>query len=758
MHLPCSDLPRPDLIDRIASADPRLVVLDAAAGMGKTWLAAQLAAKGGWTVADFGPRTGHAPMPDAPGRLILCKRPDLRIEGLARRLLQEPSLTLGTADLRITLDQALRAGLSEAEARRRLARSGGWPILWTAADRSDDLIADWLADEVLAGLPAETLLALSLDGPSAGHLPVLPDDPAFPPILRRALRHAIDRRRETAEGAAALARAMIANGQTVVGILSLQQAGQMAEALDNFATAGADFCIHIHGYDAFDQVLAGFSAVQVATPPGPAEEALVAARAMQALKRGEVPFARRLLAEAYGPQANDLDLIFAPGSGFSMKFRAFRLIMLIYEDAQLTPPILEGVYRLLEEMPLEAHLLRGSFYNSVLEFYIRARRLSQARDVAQRARLHYEAAGVPILLFYIALHQAIMQMMSGNIADARRHAAVAGAELARVSHDCPGDRRLLALLTACIDYESGVPDPLHRFLDEELDEFTRGEIWPSLIDFALHYGSQALTDRYSTASAQAFLDRMRLNQARSNHFARMIDLREIAILQNGARWQDAAARLVAMPGRISAAFMAAAGDDLALIEDRDELAQAILWLRQMAAESPARPGLERKVAALLRNPTLNARQRLALEVVAAHVQRSQRDLTAARAGLRALFDTVARLGNLAALNEQRVFLTDLLANKRLRDFVESGPAARSVLRRLTEMAGNGPVAPGGALGLTRREARLLAAICEGGSNKFIAKALGLSEATVKFHLGNLYRKLGVTNRREAIRAAQGPVT
>ena len=56
-YLPLPDLPRPDLLDRIASADPRLVVLDAAAGMGKTWLATQLAAKGGWTVADFGPRT-----------------------------------------------------------------------------------------------------------------------------------------------------------------------------------------------------------------------------------------------------------------------------------------------------------------------------------------------------------------------------------------------------------------------------------------------------------------------------------------------------------------------------------------------------------------------------------------------------------------------------------------------------------------------------------------------------------------------------
>lgn len=45
-------------------------------------------------------------------------------------------------------------------------------------------------------------------------------------------------------------------------------------------------------------------------------------------------------------------------------------------------------------------------------------------------------------------------------------------------------------------------------------------------------------------------------------------------------------------------------------------------------------------------------------------------------------------------------------------------------------------------------------IAEGASNKFIAHALGLSEATVKFHLGNLYRKLGCGRRREAITAAK----
>jgi len=39
------------------------------------------------------------------------------------------------------------------------------------------------------------------------------------------------------------------------------------------------------------------------------------------------------------------------------------------------------------------------------------------------------------------------------------------------------------------------------------------------------------------------------------------------------------------------------------------------------------------------------------------------------------------------------------------------------------------------------------------SNKRIAHTLSISEVTVKFHLGNLFRKLGCRRRAEAIRAA-----
>lgn len=52
--------------------------------------------------------------------------------------------------------------------------------------------------------------------------------------------------------------------------------------------------------------------------------------------------------------------------------------------------------------------------------------------------------------------------------------------------------------------------------------------------------------------------------------------------------------------------------------------------------------------------------------------------------------------------------------------------------------------------LTRRELEILQAIYEGKTNKEISKALQISQMTVKNHAKNLYQKLGVRNRCEAI--------
>jgi len=44
-------------------------------------------------------------------------------------------------------------------------------------------------------------------------------------------------------------------------------------------------------------------------------------------------------------------------------------------------------------------------------------------------------------------------------------------------------------------------------------------------------------------------------------------------------------------------------------------------------------------------------------------------------------------------------------------------------------------------------------MADGKSNKEIANTLGISERTVKTHLGHLFEKLGVTSRTEALKVA-----
>jgi DNA-binding CsgD family transcriptional regulator len=59
-----------------------------------------------------------------------------------------------------------------------------------------------------------------------------------------------------------------------------------------------------------------------------------------------------------------------------------------------------------------------------------------------------------------------------------------------------------------------------------------------------------------------------------------------------------------------------------------------------------------------------------------------------------------------------------------------------------------------SLGITGQEARVLERLAAGQSNKEIARTLGLSPNTVKTHLANLFAKLEVRRRTQAISKAR----
>ncbi len=76
---------------------------------------------------------------------------------------------------------------------------------------------------------------------------------------------------------------------------------------------------------------------------------------------------------------------------------------------------------------------------------------------------------------------------------------------------------------------------------------------------------------------------------------------------------------------------------------------------------------------------------------------------------------------------------------------------RAVLSEWVERVARLGIGAGGAF--TRSEQRVLEAVRDELSNKEIARRLGVTEATVKFHVGKLLKKTGAADRRELARFA-----
>jgi DNA-binding NarL/FixJ family response regulator len=83
----------------------------------------------------------------------------------------------------------------------------------------------------------------------------------------------------------------------------------------------------------------------------------------------------------------------------------------------------------------------------------------------------------------------------------------------------------------------------------------------------------------------------------------------------------------------------------------------------------------------------------------------------------------------------------------IRQIVDESVIHRSLVAR----AGAVPATRTG--GLSEKEVAVLVELCHGHTNKQIAARLWLSEQTVKFHLRNIYRKLEIKSRTEALRYA-----
>jgi DNA-binding NarL/FixJ family response regulator len=82
----------------------------------------------------------------------------------------------------------------------------------------------------------------------------------------------------------------------------------------------------------------------------------------------------------------------------------------------------------------------------------------------------------------------------------------------------------------------------------------------------------------------------------------------------------------------------------------------------------------------------------------------------------------------------------------IRDVVEGGaPMSSHIARKIVRSFHRSTTSP-----LTERETDVLSKLCEGHSYKMIADVLCISEETVHHHIKNIYRKLHVHSKSEAV--------
>jgi len=367
-------------------------------------------------------------------------------------------------------------------------------------------------------------------------------------------------------------------------------------------------------------------------------------------------------------------------------------------------------------------ICHGAIYNSLILVALRRSEPALAQQLCIQADAAYRRCGSHYLQGFVQLHQAFLRQCMADPSGAR--AAVGrAADLFGSVPEAVSERAMVEVAALWIEAEAtGNLPPLARLADLR-ETLALGELWPeTFIVFAsllLHV--HAAQDPAHAMTAHSELEAILRLRGMTQALPVMQLLRE-----------DYRTRLAgAQPSQADPPALA---EELVLLilPDADSLlsnwGQGALAREMVFERSAVAKDLLRGRIALREGRFDQA----AGPILAAARLIQDRGLGWLARQSRPIFETFCREAQV-----RRLFLEQARA---IRD---------TILAR--------PDAPGIEVGrpheLTRTEFGIVQRLGRLTSNKHLARELGVTEAAVKFHLKNIYRKLGVHDRRAALQGA-----
>lgn len=369
--------------------------------------------------------------------------------------------------------------------------------------------------------------------------------------------------------------------------------------------------------------------------------------------------------------------------------------------------------------------------------------LDEAALSLERTRQAFEATqGSDFGLLQLLVHDMLLSLARGALRTVQEKAM---ALLRRDPASLIGERCLHAMarmMVALVEYQRGYRPQAADEMRIALAEYGRGEAWfdqyaiamPVIVDVTYRRHGLAEAQRELAAAARDYaqrglvcLDGMRLGVELAC-LARAGALDGIGPLEAACRAKLAEPPTGDAPWREREMLLRAlAGVALA----RGEAAEARIFSERLIEEGQAgdRPGAEVKGLVLL-----------------ARARSLEGDAPAADATLQEAVRLAGGEGIVAPFAEEGRILAPLLRRVVANEPSKLGQRHAAAILRVIDAEQQFADADA----LSDREAEIVAHLADGASNKLIARRLGLTENTIKFHLKKVYGKLGVSTRRQAV--------
>lgn len=417
------------------------------------------------------------------------------------------------------------------------------------------------------------------------------------------------------------------------------------------------------------------------------------------------------------------------------------IVLSIYEGKLVAPAARRQIEAALEHLPAREEVMRGQLLTLLCASAVQEGRYADARLICEAALTAYDHSGVIYGASYIHLHLGSISFAQGDTEQAARLYR-SGLHLARKHfNDDQGLRLIGNILQSELNYElneaQGVA-PTARAAPQLIE---RGEGWFEIYASAYTTSACYAFDEHGIDAALVIVDGglayARLNGLQT--LENLLVLLRIELLVRAGNTAEARARFNALQVEFAGWRQRDAAVDvparLLIAEGRLDEAQLLL------ASHCEHLGPEFHVRTRIRYSLLNAivhYRKGAVESSIEHLDFAV-SLSAASGCVRPLLSERAPLVPLL-----HAYLAATPPSPRNADH------ARTVLKLIEESAT--PAATDSLLSSAER--KILQHLGSGFSNKLIARKVGVTESTVRFHLRNIFVKLKVRSRLQAITIAR----